>query len=163
MLSFLAYAAPAQHMRLSADIALRETPVSCVLNLLQDLDFGRVRAAARGVTAAEVAPTGPAQEGRAPGAFSIGGVGARAYSVSVTFPAALRSADGSLPYRGAWAHAGERDAAYRLIPGAIYRGEEPQATSFVRYFRVGGAISRPARGAIPGVYVGKVAITTSCH
>ena len=153
-------AAQAQGARLAAAVALRAPAASCGLTLHQGLDFGRIQAPAEVPLRLDLVPAAPPASAR-PGLFTVAGAAARSFTVAVAFPPSLTGAGAPLAYRGAWAESEERVSGYRPVGGTVFRGRAQGR--FAHHFRIGGTVTAAVLGTPPGVYAGKVSVTTTCQ
>ena len=86
------------------------------------------------------------------------------YTVSRTFPSALKKGTDDLGFSGTWAQSTSANSGYSSISGTSYSGTAGGAgTDFTRFFRFGGTVSGIDLSDGDGTYTGTITASASCN
>lgn len=131
---------------------------ACTLVLQEGVNFGPVTGSEQVVSLSMNASSGKRQRF---GWFTLTGKHTSDYMVSVDFPRQITGPGNPLTYEGQWAQAKNSNEPYKAVSGQTLH----QATkgSFEQHFRVGGSVKGLSANTKPGLYVGKISITTTCN
>ena len=152
-------------------ITLSAPSPTCSLSRDAELSFGTVEKpgtgsgsvvinAQTGVRSTTLTISGSGSVGQA----SLRGSHVATYTVSRTFPSALKKGNDDLGFSGTWAQSTSSNSGYSSISGTSYSGTASGAgTSFTRYFRFGGTVSGIDLSDGNGTYTGSITASASCN